>query len=827
MLSRVKTAGVAQSNATSQRVEVKLWYLKSLLRAPSSLNMTLTPYSRYLQELQREVQQHRRSSSLSNAESRPVIGSQQLSPVTASTEPPLRRPRCPSPGLRSISSADLSPRFQHPNDLAYAAGGNARSRNTVDEVLVSPAPTTEEARHDGIADPSSAPPSYHTSDALTNVWSWGLTLPSQIIKNTRRNKRNWIWLSAWSTWSFTFRLALVLGEKLHPESATIPQDLIDPDVYELSWSNVPEVDMPDVSGLPSLDHAIYLFNTVKFHLGQTYRLFDETGFENEIRDFYADTFSKASDCRLWMVKFLIILAYGTAFHAPQTSVKEPPGAKFFTRAMAMMPDTTFLWKDSLLGIEVLALAGLYLFSIDDRESGYIYLGQAIRIAQLEGLHTQLPDDVLGSETTTYCRDLWWTLYIMDRHFSSSVGLPMSIQNSDVTALVPPSNVGSASDSLRSLQVNLSHLQSVILTKSFLEQTRSILHTLVHHAQEIERIIHLKLQNSVGTMPRGTRYLTMLYHQVSVGDEMRNSSHWLTIQCVILATRPLLLSLIKERLDALGHSSHENWATFLDQTAAVISTGIKSAVKTLHILIIYWVQRYHHVTQMSYADCHLEPFLPYDLEFCFGAALQLTMAETLFPNVTDYDFCHQTTEQIFESLISRGNRIALARRAEYQHVRGLCLELMEKAQQQGHPILSLASQDLTTVEPTRMASAGVEDLQSTDSNFSGMAMTADPNHPLHYLHPHVTSNMEFLDTIGISSEDFLSIVQQIGDPETLPETIFGTSQFVVLEATGGCGENERLGCAMSNDCRRSRKVVRTLFARWADKVYVSAILFAIV
>lgn len=49
--------------------------------------------------------------------------------------------------------------------------------------------------------------------------------------------------------------------------------------------------------------------------------------------------------------------------------------------------------------------------------------------------------------------------------------------------------------------------------TFLEQTRSILHTMAGHAQEIEKIIHLKPQNSVDTMPRGTRYITLFYHHV--------------------------------------------------------------------------------------------------------------------------------------------------------------------------------------------------------------------------------------------------------------------------------------------------------------------------
>lgn len=35
-----------------------------------------------------------------------------------------------------------------------------------------------------------------------------------------------------------------------------------------------------------------------------------------------------------------------------------------------------------------------------------------------------------------------------------------------------------------------------------------------HAQDIEKIIRLKFQNSLDTMPKGTRHITLSYHQVS-------------------------------------------------------------------------------------------------------------------------------------------------------------------------------------------------------------------------------------------------------------------------------------------------------------------------
>lgn len=55
-----------------------------------------------------------------------------------------------------------------------------------------------------------------------------------------------------------------------------------------------------------------------------------------------------------------------------------------------------------------------------------------------------------------------------------------------------------------------------------------------------------------------------------------------LQCVIVATRPLLLSVLKERLDRLGHGP-EDWQSIVAPTDGLISAGIKSAIKTLQIL----------------------------------------------------------------------------------------------------------------------------------------------------------------------------------------------------------------------------------------------------
>lgn len=80
---------------------------------------------------------------------------------------------------------------------------------------------------------------------------------------------------------------------------------------------------------------------------------------------------------------------------------------------------------------------------------------------MEGMHTQLPEEVLGAETVARCRNLWWTLYIMDRHFSSSLGLPMTTKDSDITTLVNTGN-SDPRDLTFSLQVRLTRMLSFII-----------------------------------------------------------------------------------------------------------------------------------------------------------------------------------------------------------------------------------------------------------------------------------------------------------------------------------------------------------------------------
>lgn len=49
--------------------------------------------------------------------------------------------------------------------------------------------------------------------------------------------------------------------------------------------------------------------------------------------------------------------------------------------------------------------------------------------------------------------------------------------------------------------------------------------MAEHAQEIEGIIRFKFQDNADAMAKGTRHITLLYHQVCL-----NGEDWIELEC---------------------------------------------------------------------------------------------------------------------------------------------------------------------------------------------------------------------------------------------------------------------------------------------------------
>ncbi|KAK0642688.1 hypothetical protein DIS24_g8788 [Lasiodiplodia hormozganensis] len=147
---------------------------------------------------------------------------------------------------------------------------------------------------------------------------------------------------------------------------------MDGDTFSMRWSRSTADSPPDLRGIPPLDYTMYLLNTVKFHLGQVLRLFDEEECAAQIEQFYQDPRKKIEESRLWYIQLLLILAFGKALVSPGPKSHSPAGFEFFARAMSIMPDAPDVRADRVLAVEVLALVALYLYCGDMKESAYAY-----------------------------------------------------------------------------------------------------------------------------------------------------------------------------------------------------------------------------------------------------------------------------------------------------------------------------------------------------------------------------------------------------------------------------------------------------------------------
>lgn len=139
--------------------------------------------------------------------------------------------------------------------------------------------------------------------------------------------------------------------------------LFDEAVYDLEWNGnrlCPSDQIFEISDLPTQDHAIFLINSVKFHCGRLFYLFDEDIFMQKFASFHEDPHGFAQQDTLWYVHYLLILAFGRVFLARTKRSQQPVGIEMFVQTMKLMPDFTYYNADPIEEIQVLCCVALWL-----------------------------------------------------------------------------------------------------------------------------------------------------------------------------------------------------------------------------------------------------------------------------------------------------------------------------------------------------------------------------------------------------------------------------------------------------------------------------------
>ncbi|KAL2829456.1 hypothetical protein BDW59DRAFT_159046 [Aspergillus cavernicola] len=132
-------------------------------------------------------------------------------------------------------------------------------------------------------------------------------------------------------------------------------------------------------------------------------------------------------------------------------------------------------------------------------------------------------------------------------------------------------------------------------------------------------------------------------------------------------------MLKESLEKFRNGA-EDWQSIVVPTNALISAGIKSPVKTLQIL--------------KDEDSVLELFLPFDMEFTYGAAMHVAMAGVLFHNIAESQSCVKDACSILDQMVERGSKLAAARKSELVQLEAIFLELATQIERRGLEALTL-------------------------------------------------------------------------------------------------------------------------------------------
>ncbi|KAM7189274.1 activator of stress genes 1 [Rhypophila sp. PSN 637] len=195
---------------------------------------------------------------------------------------------------------------------------------------------------------------------------------------------------------------------------------------------------------------------------------DKKIFMDKIDSCYADPLTAESSllCHLFLV-----LALGLVLSAPISGSREEEVIRrlqdaqldraehFFRSAKSMCnPDNGFE-DDDFWSVQALSLMALYMLAVSKRNTAYAYLGMAVRSAYALGLHREetMNPVIFRADQIRERRNMWKTLFIMDRFLAASLGRPTAISEDDCSHKIMPEK--EFSDPYTSADVDIADVHS--------------------------------------------------------------------------------------------------------------------------------------------------------------------------------------------------------------------------------------------------------------------------------------------------------------------------------------------------------------------------------
>ncbi|KAI1175995.1 fungal-specific transcription factor domain-containing protein [Nemania sp. FL0916] len=288
-------------------------------------------------------------------------------------------------------------------------------------------------------------------------------------------------------------------------------------------------------------------------------------------------------------------------------------AELFFRSAKNLADPVSGFEDAdFWSIQALLLMSLYMLSISKRNASYAYYGMAVRSAFALGLHRVESLELFQPEECLVRKNLWRTLFILDRFLSACLGRPTAISEDDCSRNTFEAQRTAASSPM-SMCTEATHL---VALEAAVKTCRVIGMTLkrVYSKRKISTAAGQELASDLGAW---NRELTPCLHWrrlININDSIDPAQgiailHVNLLHChsVMLLTRPYFLWLINKSAAGLSANSSK-----LSRLTHRMENFAQTCVEaSQHILVL---------TQAVLDNNYLPQCNPFVIHCVFAAAL---------------------------------------------------------------------------------------------------------------------------------------------------------------------------------------------------------------
>ncbi|KAL2847755.1 fungal-specific transcription factor domain-containing protein [Aspergillus pseudoustus] len=432
-------------------------------------------------------------------------------------------------------------------------------------------------------------------------------------------------------------------------SSTYIANRLNPTTENLDWHMYPHYEdtswlrhsiTAEIPLLPPLEVAKRLYCAQHAYIGTIFAFLSDRAFYRRLELVYARNPDRNNrdECLIYC-QVLLVFAFGQMYSINQwVSHEGPPGFEYFKHALTFLPN---MFEDgSILFVEVLGYVAYFMQTINRRDTAYVYIGIALRMAISLGLHQEVSDPEMDNEAREHRRRVWWSTYSMERLLCVTSGHPLTIQDEDIDLLSPGPLPGEDdhTSSVLASYTELSRIHGIIGEKIYRKRQKSgpDLSICIQHIMK-------RLNGWFEQLPETIRLNPADAEHAPQREVVSTYLHY--YHCINITVRPILLYAVQRQLAV--NAQRPNVARWEDGFSSDIVYVINSAISAARssALILNTAAKYNLVATYGFIDG----------EQAFSAAMLLVMVNIAFPYKETDASAMEIALSILQMMAERGNK----------------------------------------------------------------------------------------------------------------------------------------------------------------------------